>query len=161
VSADAIKRRLDNSKLRLADTPHFSARLVSVTATTPQHRAKRTERRLSAAMRRLADAKQSWQELQQYPSLAELKEAVRLDGHLSAPNNGLRSACWKAFLLFDNVDTASWPRILLSSRSAYNSLRLHFLRHIENPEEQADPLAEETDVSSTSDVAVAFPLGVV
>lgn len=117
------------------------------------------ERRLSAAMRRLADAKQSWQELQQYPSLAELKEAVRLDGHISAPNNGLRSACWKAFLLFDNVDTASWPRTLLSSRSAYNSLRLHFLRHIENPEEQADPLAEETDVSSTSDVA--FPLGVV
>jgi TBC1 domain family protein 5 len=82
-------------------------------------------------MRRLADAKQSWQELQQYPSLAELKEAVRLDGHLSVPNNGLRSACWKAFLLFDNVDTASWPRTLLSSRSAYNSLRLHFLRHIE------------------------------
>lgn len=110
-------------------------------------------------MRRLADAKESWQELQQYPSLAELKEAVRLDGHISAPNNGLRSACWKAFLLFDNVDTASWPRTLLSSRSAYNSLRLHFLRHIENPEEQADPLAEETDVSSTSDVA--FPLGVV
>jgi TBC1 domain family protein 5 len=97
-------------------------------------------------MRRLADAKQSWQELQQYPSLAELKEAVRLDGHLSVPNNGLRSACWKAFLLFDNVDTASWPRILLSSRSAYNSLRLHFLRHIENPDEQPDPLNEDIDV---------------
>lgn len=100
----------------------------------------------TTVMRRLADAKQSWQELQQYPSLAELKEAVRLDGHLSVPNNGLRSACWKAFLLFDNVDTASWPRTLLSSRSAYNSLRLHFLRHIENPDEQPDPLNEDIDV---------------
>lgn len=105
-------------------------------------------------MRSLADAKQSWEELQQYPSLADLKEAVRLDGHISAPNNGLRSACWKAFLLFDNVDTASWPRTLLSSRSAYNSLRLHFLRHLENPDEQADPLSEETDVSSCPDVAL-------
>jgi TBC1 domain family protein 5 len=109
-------------------------------------------------MRRLAEAKQSWQELQQYPSLAELKEAVRLDGHLSVPNNGLRSACWKAFLLFDNVDTASWPRTLLSSRSAYNSLRLHFLRHIENPDEQADPLSEETDVSPCSDLDNPLPL---
>lgn len=104
-------------------------------------------------MRSLADAKQSWEELKQYPSLAELKEAVRLDGHLSAPNNGLRSACWKAFLLFDNVDIASWPRTLQSSRSAYNSLRLHLLQHLENPDEHADPLSEETDVSPRSDVA--------
>ncbi|KAM0719954.1 hypothetical protein Q7P37_004089 [Cladosporium fusiforme] len=96
-------------------------------------------------MRSLADAKISWDELKRYPSLADLKEAVRLDGHISAPNNGLRSACWKAFLLFDNIDIASWPRTLLSSRSAYNSLRMHFLRHLENPEEQADPLSEETD----------------
>lgn len=98
-------------------------------------------------MRSLADAKSSWEELKQYPSLADLKEAVRLDGHISAPNNGLRSACWKAFLLFDNLDIAAWPRTLLSSRSAYTSLRMHFLRHLENPDEQADPLSEETDVS--------------
>lgn len=99
-------------------------------------------------MRSLDAARDSWEELKHYRTLPALREATRLDGHSSAPTNGLRSACWKAFLLFDDVDTPTWPRILLSSRSAYNSLRTHFLRPLHHPDELADPLSDETDVSS-------------
>ena len=101
-------------------------------------------------MRTLEQASQSWQELKNYASLKELGEAVRLDGHTSAvASAGLRSACWKAFILLESVDTAEWPKTLASTRSAYNSLRMHFLRHLEDPDElegDYDPLNEETDV---------------
>lgn len=101
-------------------------------------------------MRSLDSARDGWEELKQYRDIQALRIAVRLDGHSSAPSSGLRSACWKAFLLFEDIDTAQWPRTLLSSRSAYNSLRMHFLRQIENPDEHADPLSDETDVSACS-----------
>ena len=102
-------------------------------------------------MRSLQEASSAWQELKQYQSLSELREAVRLDGHASAAvSTGLRSACWKAFLLFDSVDTPTWPKTIASSRSAYNALRLHFLRHLDEPSELAadyDPLSDTTEVS--------------
>ncbi|KAK5122254.1 hypothetical protein LTR85_004164 [Meristemomyces frigidus] len=105
-------------------------------------------------MRSLRDASTSWQELKQYHSLAELRESVRLDGHTSAAASaGLRSACWKAFLLFDSVETATWPKTLASSRSAYNSLRLHFLQYLENPADDLeagyDPLSEDAESTSS------------
>lgn len=101
-------------------------------------------------MRSLQSASESWQEFKKYHSLQELKEAVRLDGrHASAASTGLRSACWKAILLFESVNTEEWPKTISSSRSAYNSLRMHFLKHLENPDEiadSADPLSEDNEV---------------
>ena len=100
-------------------------------------------------MRSLDSARDSWQELKRYHSLSELKEAARLDGHTSACSAGLRSACWKAFLLFDTLETPQWPRTLQSSRSAYNSLRMHFMRDVENADDleaNFDPLNEQKDV---------------
>jgi len=104
-------------------------------------------------MRNLRSASSSWTELKQYQSLSELKEATRIEGHSSTVvSAGLRSACWKAFLLFDSVDTSTWPKTLASSRSAYDSLRMHFLRHLENPDELAvdyDPLSQDAEVSES------------
>jgi TBC1 domain family protein 5 len=106
-------------------------------------------------MRGLDDARAAWEEVRQYQSLRDLKEAVRLDGDLSIATAGGRSTCWKLFLLFDSLETATWVRTLSSTRSAYNSLRTHFLRHIENPDELTtgyDPLSGETDVSSVTPI---------
>lgn len=98
-------------------------------------------------MRSLQSASSSWQELKAYHSLPELREAVRLDGRSSAAASaGLRSACWKAFILFDSVETSTWPKDLAASRSAYNSLRMHFLQHLENQDE-FDPLSQDAEVS--------------
>lgn len=101
-------------------------------------------------MRDLESARECWKELSQYSSLRELKEAVRLDGSDSITTTGCRTVCWKVFLLFDTLETSSWQRTLSSSRSAYNALRTHFLRHLENPDELTasyDPLSEDNEVS--------------
>ncbi|GAB7358128.1 hypothetical protein MBLNU230_g0287t1 [Neophaeotheca triangularis] len=97
-------------------------------------------------MRSLDAARDSWQELKQYPSLADLKPAIRLQGtsRHSAATAGLRSACWKAFLLLDTLDTSTWPQALSTSRSAYNSLRMHFLPDEEEPEADTDPLSGDS-----------------
>lgn len=100
-------------------------------------------------MRSLDEARLSWQELQRYGDLRELKEAVRLEANASIATSGLRSACWKAFLIFDTLDVSEWQRTLSSSRSAYNSLRSHFFRYIDNPEDieaSFDPLSQDAEV---------------
>ena len=100
-------------------------------------------------MRSLDEARVAWNEVRQSKTLKELKEAVRLDGDVSIATVGGRSACWKVFLLFETLDTSTWIRTLSSARSAYNSLKSHFLRHIENPDELTsgnDPLSGETEV---------------
>lgn len=103
-------------------------------------------------MRSLTSAANAWQEIKQFKSLQELKQAVRLGVHSSVASAGLRSVFWKAFLLFESVDTAQWAKTLLSSRSAYDSLRLHFLRLLENADELSpddNPMGEDsTQVSS-------------
>lgn len=104
-----------------------------------------------AIMRSLEDARTSWQELHQYKTLRQLKDAVRLspDGHSSVATRGLRSACWKAFLLFDTLDLDEWQRVLASSRSAYNSLHAHFFRSVEDRDAETaglDPLSQDTEV---------------
>ena len=104
-------------------------------------------------MRSLDDARRGWEEVKQYQTLRQLKDAVRLDGDHSIATDGCRSACWKAFLLFDTADTSSWPRTLSSSRSAYNALRAHFLKHVEYPEELTsgyDPLSVDNEVCCLS-----------
>ena len=101
-------------------------------------------------MRDLDSARASWQELKQSSTLSELRLAVRIDGHISLATAGGRSACWKAFLLFDSFDSTSWIKTLQSSRSAYNSLRAHFLRLLDSPGDLAtasDPLSEDSHVS--------------
>lgn len=108
---------------------------------------------IALIMRSLESAKNSWEVLKQHDSLQDLKNAVRLQGGSSIATDGCRSACWKVFLLFDSMNTTTWLRTLSSSRSAYDSLKTHFLRHIDNPDELAatyDPLTEETEVSSPS-----------
>jgi TBC1 domain family protein 5 len=105
-------------------------------------------------MRSLEHARASWQELQKHKTLRELKDAVRLEHGLHSLNaggcSGFRSALWKTFLLFDTLDVAEWKRTLASSRSAYNSLRSHFFRFIDNPDDVGgggqDPLSQESEV---------------
>ncbi|KAK4554905.1 hypothetical protein LTR86_008053 [Recurvomyces mirabilis] len=102
-------------------------------------------------MRSLEDASASWQELKQYRTLSDLRQATRvtdtLPSHIAGA--GLRSAAWKAFLLFDSVDTAEWPKVLAASRSAYESLRTHFLRHLDNPDEYGGGDDGETQANPT------------
>jgi TBC1 domain family protein 5 len=101
-------------------------------------------------MRSIESAKEGWEALKQYDTLPQLKDAVRLGGGSSIATAGCRSACWKVFLLFDSMNMSTWPRTLSSSRSAYDSLKTHFLRHLDNPDELAaayDPLTEDTNVS--------------
>ncbi|GAB1731933.1 hypothetical protein NU195Hw_g9107t1 [Hortaea werneckii] len=87
-------------------------------------------------MRSLESASSSWQDLKQYRSLDNLREATRIEGRSSAvASAGLRSAAWKAFLLLETLDTSTWPKTLASSRSAYDSLRMHFLQQLENQDE--------------------------
>ncbi|KAK3674677.1 hypothetical protein LTR78_005399 [Recurvomyces mirabilis] len=102
-------------------------------------------------MRSLEDASASWQELKQYRTLSDLRQATRvtdtLPSHIAGA--GLRSAAWKSFLLFDSVDTAEWPKVLAASRSAYESLRTHFLRHLDNPDEYGGGDDSETQANPT------------
>ncbi|KAK3723493.1 hypothetical protein LTR37_001745 [Vermiconidia calcicola] len=101
-------------------------------------------------MRSLDSARDAWQEFKQYQTLQDVKVAVRLDGSSSIATSGCRSVCWKAFLLFDTLDTTEWQRTLSSTRSAYNSLRAHFLRHLEDRDEWVagqDPLSGESEAS--------------
>ncbi|KAM3070260.1 hypothetical protein ACMFMG_010096 [Clarireedia jacksonii] len=61
-------------------------------------------------------------------SLDDFKKSVRLEGEGNPCTNGLRSVCWK------------------DSRSAYTSLREHFLRFIDHPDELGstlDPLDDD------------------
>ena len=103
-------------------------------------------------MRSLDSARDAWEILRPHASLQQLKEAVRLENGASVATAGCRSVCWKVFLIFDGMNTSTWPRTLSSSRSAYDSLKTHFLRHLDNPDEIAaanDPLMEDTGVSIT------------
>jgi TBC1 domain family member 5 len=55
----------------------------------------------------------------------------------------------QALLLHDSLDQLSWLRQTSDSRSAYASLRGHFLRYIEHPDDlqcTIDPLAEDEEV---------------
>nr|POF15228.1 tbc1 domain family member 5 [Quercus suber] len=102
-------------------------------------------------MRTLASALNAWQEMKTFRTLDELKRATRIGTHSSAASSGLRSVFWKAFLLFGSVETTTWAKTLLSSRSAYNSLRMHFLRLLEHENEvSADEGSFGEDSAQTS-----------
>ncbi|KAL1392573.1 rab-GTPase-TBC domain-containing protein [Phyllosticta capitalensis] len=100
-------------------------------------------------MRSAGDARVSWDLLEKASSLDELRNRlIALEGDDATLVNSQRSGCWKAFLLFENLNRAEWPTILSDSRTIYNSLRSHFLRAIENPDEvesALDPLSEHEE----------------
>lgn len=57
------------------------------------------------------------------------------------------------FLLFKTLDRSSWPARIAESRSTYASLRSHYLRGIEYPDElgsAVDPLSEHEEVHMPS-----------
>ena len=79
----------------------------------------------------------------------DLRQAVKDPAGFKPCEDGLRSICWKAFLLYGPLSQASWPKNLAESRSAYTSLRDHFLRFIEHPDDlqsSVDPLADDSNV---------------
>ncbi|KAK6585623.1 hypothetical protein PZA11_002350 [Diplocarpon coronariae] len=98
-------------------------------------------------MRSLEKSRERWQITTGHAaSLESLKKSVRVDSKDSPCVSGLRSVCWKTFLLFQTTDITSWSRALVDSRGAYASLREHFLRYIENPDELGsalDPLDDD------------------
>lgn len=54
-------------------------------------------------------------------------------------------------MLFQSTEVTGWSRVLVDSRSAYTSLREHFLRFIENPKEVGvalDPLDDDKNVGT-------------
>ena len=56
----------------------------------------------------------------------------------------------KAFLLFQGLDQSQWAKTLNHSRSGYASLRDHFLKYIDHPDDldsTVDPLTEDDNVS--------------
>ncbi|PGH08390.1 hypothetical protein GX51_01216 [Blastomyces parvus] len=100
-------------------------------------------------MKTVEEARKRWHSLfSGRSSLAELKQALKSKDGDRLRENGLRSVCWKAFLVHQNLDTASWPAEIFNSRTAYQSLREHFLKYIEHPDDlpsTADPLAEDDE----------------
>ncbi|KAH7360784.1 rab-GTPase-TBC domain-containing protein [Rhexocercosporidium sp. MPI-PUGE-AT-0058] len=98
-------------------------------------------------MRSLEESRNRWQVTTSHAaSLDSFKKSVKVDSDNSPCISGLRSVCWKTFLLFQTTDITSWSRALDDSRSAYTSLREHLLRYIENPDELGsalDPLDDD------------------
>ncbi|KAF2200114.1 RabGAP/TBC [Delitschia confertaspora ATCC 74209] len=98
-------------------------------------------------MRSLAEAGKLWPQLDNFTSLTDLKIAV--SSHKEPQiTQGLRSVCWKIFLLFKSLDRSIWPIRLTESRTAYDSLRAQYLRAIKNPDEfesSVDPLSENQE----------------
>ncbi|THY55851.1 RabGAP/TBC [Aureobasidium pullulans] len=99
-------------------------------------------------MRSLDEARVSWQALQKFESLADLKEAIRNENEPDSLTKS-RSLLWKIFLLFEGLDHPQWIQRSADSRSAYASVRSHLLRGLEHPEEvlgsNLDPLSEDSE----------------
>ncbi|USP78537.1 hypothetical protein yc1106_05811 [Curvularia clavata] len=95
-------------------------------------------------MRSLSEAEKHWQLLDDFHSLTDLK--IHVSSHKEPQiTAGLRSVCWKIFLVFKTLDRSSWPTHLSQARKTYESLRSHYLRAIQNPNEfesTVDPLSE-------------------
>ncbi|GAB1320558.1 Rab-GTPase-TBC domain-containing protein [Madurella fahalii] len=101
-------------------------------------------------MRSLAEAKSRWEEtFKDGSAIANLQRAVKFNGPNSPCAAGLRSICWKAFLLFRAAPPEQWPELLRASRSSYSAVCHQHLRYIRHPEQLAalsvDPLADDPD----------------
>ncbi|OAL52858.1 RabGAP/TBC [Pyrenochaeta sp. DS3sAY3a] len=95
-------------------------------------------------MRSVIEAEKSWRQLDDFHSLTDLK--IHVSAHKQPQiTAGLRSVCWKIFLVFKTLDRSSWPTHLAQARKTYESLRTHYLRAIQHPDEfesSVDPLSE-------------------
>ncbi|KAL1971089.1 hypothetical protein VTN77DRAFT_40 [Rasamsonia byssochlamydoides] len=100
-------------------------------------------------MKTIEEARRKWDTLFSYgETTSDLKRALKSEERGNPCDEGLRSVCWKAFLLCDDLDRSAWPQRISSSRSAYSSLREHFLKYIEHPDDlqsAIDPLAEDEE----------------
>ncbi|KAK4106580.1 RabGAP/TBC [Parathielavia hyrcaniae] len=101
-------------------------------------------------MRTLAETKSRWEgTFKEGPSIADLQRAVKFNGPDSPCAAGLRSICWKAFLLWRYAPAEQWPELARQSRAAYSALCDRHLRYIRHPEQLAalaiDPLADDPD----------------
>ncbi|KAF2176456.1 RabGAP/TBC [Zopfia rhizophila CBS 207.26] len=98
-------------------------------------------------MRNVFEAEKYWRQLDDFHSLTDLK--IQVSAHNEPQiTAGLRSACWKIFLLFKTLDRSTWPSRLTDSRTTYDSLRSHYLRAIQHPDEfesSVDPLSENEE----------------
>lgn len=101
-------------------------------------------------MRQYQEVERRWTLLFETSIGVDLRQAVRDDADFDPCEDGLRSVCWKSFLLNGPLSKASWTRKLKDSRSGYTALRDHFLKFIDNPNDlhsSADPLADDDTVS--------------
>ncbi|KAK4227732.1 TBC1 domain family member 5 [Podospora fimiseda] len=101
-------------------------------------------------MRSLAEAKTRWQEtFKNGSTIAELQKAVKASSSNSPCTAGLRSICWKGFLLFPHAPAEEWHHLMQQARASYNELSEPHLRFIRHPEQLAnlpyDPLADDPD----------------
>ncbi|RMD42072.1 hypothetical protein DV735_g3046, partial [Chaetothyriales sp. CBS 134920] len=97
-------------------------------------------------MRPVVEIQKRWASIFEGPIGVDLRTSVR-DGDGTDPcETGLRSVCWKSFLLYGPVSQSTWPKKLAESRSVYVSLRDHYLKFIDHPDNlysTADPLADD------------------
>ncbi|KAI4258665.1 MAG: hypothetical protein L6R42_004962, partial [Xanthoria sp. 1 TBL-2021] len=96
-------------------------------------------------MRAFEETRERWDAtFGQNTNISDLRTAVKETNGQSPSVKGLRSICWKAFILFENLDKSTWTKTLTDSRSAYGTLREHFLKDIEHPDNiSADPLTAD------------------
>lgn len=81
----------------------------------------------------------------------DLLEGKKTPQGSASTSQGLKCT-YQAFLLFENLDKSTWTKTLSDSRTAYTSLREHFLRDIEHPDDVSaiDPLTDDESVSYTA-----------
>ncbi|KAJ5386779.1 hypothetical protein N7509_009320 [Penicillium cosmopolitanum] len=99
-------------------------------------------------MRTIEETRKRWAILFNSDAPSDFRAALRTEQGGKLCNDGLRSICWKVFLLFEGLDREQWSKKLDESRDAYSALRAHFLKYIEHPddlESSADPLADDEE----------------
>ncbi|KAE8349852.1 rab-GTPase-TBC domain-containing protein [Aspergillus coremiiformis] len=100
-------------------------------------------------MRGIEEIRQRWSLLfRDNNTTSDLRATLRSEQGETLCNDGLRSICWKAFLLFDNLDRTQWPQQISESRSAYVALKSHFMKYTEHPDDlqsTVDPLADDEE----------------
>ncbi|BCS29170.1 GTPase-activating protein GYP6 [Aspergillus puulaauensis] len=98
-------------------------------------------------MRGIEDSRQRWNILfHSRDTPSDLREALKSEQDDNICDDGLRSICWKAFLLFENLGHAQWPSKISDARSTYVALKEHFLKYVEHPDDlqsSVDPLADD------------------
>ncbi|KAF2656234.1 RabGAP/TBC [Lophiostoma macrostomum CBS 122681] len=98
-------------------------------------------------MRNVSEAEKHWRQLDRFHSLTDLKISVSSHNE-PLITAGLRSVCWKIFLLFKTLDRSTWLSRLVDARTNYHDLRSHYLRAIQHPDEfesSVDPLTENDE----------------